>query len=198
MDRRFIEELENCDWIVCPNLNAPQKKFIIIIVLSFLLGAGFIVILLGCSLWPNGWWSLFVLIALCGAAIPDFVFNRITRRKDDSSFYSSSSFGESAAEKRRRCIVAFHDGWFVIAGFFAGTALFCLPLVLFHNAVIHKNTLALNISGVFLVALSGFIFMKLVYNRFQIHIFKSGQINEDIDVSSDDESLFNLEREDAE
>ena len=170
MDRRFIEELENCDFFICPNLNQPQKKFITIIVLSFLLGAGFIVVLLGCSLWPNGWWSLFVLIALFAAAVPDFIFNRISRKKSNSDF-DSDSLSDSAASRRRRCVIAFYDGWFVIAGFFGGTALFWLPLTLYHNHVIHKNTLALNISGVFLIAISGFLFMKLVYNRFQIQLF---------------------------
>lgn len=199
MDIRFIEELENCDWIICPHLNGPQKKFIVNIFLALLLGSGFIVVLLGCSLWPNGWWALFDLIALFCAALPDFFFNRITRRRSDSGVYSSSfTDSYSDSDKRRRCFSAFHDGWFVIAGFFAGTALFDLPLVLFHNNIIHKNTLALVISGTFLMAFSGFVEMKLVYNHFQFRFFKPGEVNEEIDVSSDDESLFNLEREDAE
>lgn len=195
MDTSFIHELENCSCIIWPNLNNPQKKFFINIVLTFLSSAGFLLILLGCSLWPHGWWSSFVLIPLILAGLPDFLFNRIRRRSDSDGTYVSS-YTEPTGRKRCHFLSYFQDWWFILAGFFAGTAFPCLTTTLWHNDIIHKNTLALNISGTFLIGISMFIFVKLIYNKYQFRLLNTDTEldNLDFDDMSDDEDLLNLNK----
>jgi len=193
MDTSFIHEIENCSCFVCPRLNDPQKKFFFNLVLTFLTASGFLLILLGCSLWPNGWWSSFVLIPLVIAGLPDFFFNRIRRRKSGGDVYVSS-FTEPSYTQTNGCrlLSKCEDWWFVIGGFFAATAFPALIVTLNHNGIVHKYTLALNISGTFLIGISMFIFIKLIYNKWQFSLLQSPQELDDILDGSDDEDLLNL------
>lgn len=194
----FIHEIEDCSCIYCPNLNNPQKKFFINIILTFLSSSGFLLILLGCSLWTNGWWSSFVLLPLILAGVPDFLFNRIRRQSNSSDTYVSTYTDPSQNNRKCRCLSFFQDWWFILAGFFGGTAFPCLIITLWHNDIIYKNTLALNISGTFLIGISMFIFVKLIYNKYQFRFLNTDTELDDLNIDdfSDDEDLLNLNKTD--
>lgn len=159
MDRQFIFEIRTFKCIKLCRMNLAQKRFLIYLILSFLAGSGFILILLGCKLWNEGWWALFVLFGIFFAAFPDIMFNRLCVRKNSNS--SSNDFHERSNNKCARII---EDALFVIAGFFACVP-FTLPLVLMHNNIISGNTAGMVISGSFLMMISGFVFMKLIYKK---------------------------------
>jgi len=177
MDIQFIEEIRNIKCIKCLKLSLKQKKFIIYSTLAFFAGSGFILILLGCDLWPNGWWSLFVLFGIVFSAIPDILINRLCVRNDN--------FDKSS---RTCCSHIVEDALFVIAGFFSCIP-FVLPFVLMHNRIISGNTVGLVVSGSFLIMASSFIFMKLIYNKKLIR-FCHKNIDEDGNAYSSEEDGY--------
>lgn len=197
MDTIFIHELADCTCFACPHINNPQKKFLFNIILAFLAASGFLLILLGCSLWPNGWWSIFVLLPLVLAGGPDFCFNRLRRRNDSSSDIYTSAFTDPKSQYRCRFFSLFQDWWFLAAGFCAATAFPCLIIALWHNDIVFKNTLALNISGTFLIGASMFVFIKLIYNKFNFSLLGNSIEMSDMNDNdiSDDENLLNLDNE---
>lgn len=178
MDRQFIVEIRNIKCIKCFKLSLKQKKFAIYCTLAFFAGSGFILILLGCDLWPDGWWALFVLFGIGLSAVPDIIINRLCIRNDN--FEKSNTCCSNVVE----------DALFVIAGFFSCIP-FVLPFVLMHNRIITGNTVGLVVSGSFLIMASSFIFMKLIYNK-QLIKFCHKNIDEDGNAysSEDDGYVF--------
>lgn len=158
-------------------LNLRQKKFIIYGTLAFFAGSGFILILLGCDLWPGGWWSLFVLFGIIFSAVPDVLLNRLCIK---NSNYSS--------KERSCCSFVIEDALFVIAGFFACIP-YTLPFVLMHNRIISGNTVGLVVSGSFLIMISSFIFLKLIYNKRLNRLFHAN-VDENGDPLSDEEEGY--------
>lgn len=180
MDRQFIAEIRNIKCIKCLKLSLKQKKFIIYSILSFFAGSGFILILLGCDLWPNGWWSLFVLFGIVLSAVPDIIINRLCIRND------------SFEKTKTCCSNVVEDALFVTAGFFTCIP-FVLPFVLMHNRIITGNTAGLVVSGSFLIMAASFIFMKLIYNKQLIKLCHKN-IDEDGNAysSEDDGYIFSF------
>ncbi|KDR81632.1 hypothetical protein GALMADRAFT_221500 [Galerina marginata CBS 339.88] len=100
-----------------------------VILLSFVLAVGFLLIILSCALWQN-WLPLLVALTFVLAPLPNALFSHCG--SDDLS----SSYEGSAPIDLGRFITAM----FVVTGF-------ALPIVLAHSNVIDPKACAMSITG---------------------------------------------------
>jgi hypothetical protein len=100
-----------------------------VILLSFVLAVGFLLIILSCALWQN-WLPLLVAITFVLAPLPNALFSHC------GSDELSSSYESSPAVDLGRFITAM----FVVTGF-------ALPIVLAHSNVINAKACAMSIAG---------------------------------------------------
>ncbi|KAF8910952.1 vacuolar protein sorting 55 [Gymnopilus junonius] len=100
-----------------------------VILLSFVLAVGFLLIILSCALWQN-WLPLLVALTFVLAPVPNALFSHCG--SDDIS----SSYESSAPVDLGRFITA----TFVVTGF-------ALPIVLAHSNIIDSRACAMSIAG---------------------------------------------------
>jgi len=100
----------------------------IVILLSFVLAVGFLLIILSCALWQN-WLPLLVALIFVLAPLPNVLFSHCG--SDELSSYEGS-----APVDLGRFITAL----FVVTGF-------ALPIVLAHSHVIDPKACAMSITG---------------------------------------------------
>ncbi|KAF9052653.1 vacuolar protein sorting 55 [Panaeolus papilionaceus] len=99
-----------------------------VILLSFVLALGFLLIILSCALWSN-WLPLLVALTFVLAPLPNALFSHCG--SDELSGYENT-----AAIDLGRFITAM----FVVTGF-------ALPIVLAHSSVIDSKACAMSIAG---------------------------------------------------
>lgn len=183
IDERFFKCMK------CKQLSTPQKKFLIYTILGALTGCGMILIFLGCELWSGGWWSVFVILPLCMASIPDMIFNRICHTRKIEYDYESEY--TNAPKMRIFLSKILEDIFFVIEGFMIASV-YAIPITLMISHVIHPNTLALNISGSFIIMFSYLLFVHLAYHRFKIGMFYKKNHDDELirlDMSSEEDRI---------
>jgi len=100
-----------------------------VILLSFVLALGFLLIILSCALWQN-WLPLLVALTFVLAPLPNALFSHCG--SDDLSFRDE---GSAPAD-----IGHFITSIFVITGF-------ALPIVLAHSDIIDNRACAMSIAG---------------------------------------------------
>ncbi|KAF8654230.1 hypothetical protein AX16_003753 [Volvariella volvacea WC 439] len=101
-----------------------------VILLSFVLAVGFLLIILSCALWSN-WLPLLVALIFVLAPIPNALF----------SHCGSDDFGAGMPEGSGPIDLGrFITSIVVVTGF-------ALPIVLAHSEVIHHNAAAMSIVG---------------------------------------------------
>ncbi|PPQ83332.1 hypothetical protein CVT25_003971 [Psilocybe cyanescens] len=100
-----------------------------VILLSFVLAVGFLLIILSCALWQN-WLPLLVALTFVLAPLPNALFSHC------GSDELSSNYEGSAPVDLGRFITAM----FVVTGF-------ALPIVLAHSNVIDPKACAMSITG---------------------------------------------------
>ncbi|KAL1944537.1 hypothetical protein VTO73DRAFT_2967 [Trametes versicolor] len=110
-------------------LACTQTRIPAVILLSFVLAVGFLLIILSCALWGN-WLPLLVALTFVVAPLPNAMFSRCGG--DDFS----TEYDGSGPVDLGRFITAF----VVVTGF-------ALPLVLAHSEVIAPGACAMSIAG---------------------------------------------------
>jgi len=100
-----------------------------VILLSFVLALGFLLIILSCALWQN-WLPLLVALTFVLAPLPNALFSHCG--SDDLSFRDEGSAPVD--------IGRFITSTFVITGF-------ALPIVLAHSDIIDSRACAMSIAG---------------------------------------------------
>ncbi|THH07443.1 hypothetical protein EW145_g3375 [Phellinidium pouzarii] len=100
-----------------------------VILLSFVLAVGFLLIILSCALWAN-WLPLLVALTFVLAPLPNAIFARC-----GSDDFSTDSEGSGPADLGR-----FITSMVVITGF-------AFPLILAHAEIIHPAACAMSIIG---------------------------------------------------
>ncbi|KAM5531197.1 hypothetical protein V8D89_013078 [Ganoderma adspersum] len=106
-----------------------QTRVAAVILLSFVLAVGFLLVILSCALWAN-WLPLLVALTFVLAPLPNAVFARCGG--DD---FSTEYDGSGPVDLGR-----FITAIVVVTGF-------ALPLVLAHSEVITKGACAMSIAG---------------------------------------------------
>uniref|UniRef100_A0A8H7Y589 Vacuolar protein sorting 55 n=1 Tax=Psilocybe cubensis TaxID=181762 RepID=A0A8H7Y589_PSICU len=101
-----------------------------VILLSFVLAVGFLLIILSCALWQN-WLPLLVALTFVLAPLPNALFSHCGSDELSSSYESSAP----AVDLGR-----FITSIFVVTGF-------ALPIVLAHSNVIDPKACAMSITG---------------------------------------------------
>jgi len=102
-----------------------------VILLSFVLAVGFLMIILSCALWSN-WLPLFVALTFVVAPLPNALFAHCGGAEDFSTDYGESSGPIDIG----RFITAF----IVVTGF-------ALPLVLAHSEIIKPGASVMSLIG---------------------------------------------------
>ncbi|CCJ30607.1 unnamed protein product [Pneumocystis jirovecii] len=92
-----------------------------IIILSFLLSAGFLASILSCALFSN-WYPFFVIVIYTFAPLPNIVCNRIL----DTNDFTNDTFGSGVQDVGR-----FITGMLVVSGI-------ALPIMLEHTGIITR------------------------------------------------------------
>ncbi|KAI7868363.1 vacuolar protein sorting 55 [Spinellus fusiger] len=105
-----------------------------IIALAFSLAIGFLLVILSCAL-ENNWWPLFVVAIFVLAPVPNMLC---------TNSYNGFNLGFDDEGVDGTDIAHFITGMFVVSGF-------CLPLVLFHGAVITMSSTIMSICGSMMV-----------------------------------------------
>ncbi|KAI5122949.1 hypothetical protein M0805_006830 [Coniferiporia weirii] len=100
-----------------------------VILLSFVLAVGFLLIILSCALWSN-WLPLLVALTFVVAPLPNAIFAHC-----GSDDFSTDSEGSSPVDLGR-----FITSMVVVTGF-------ALPLILAHAEIIHPAACAMSIIG---------------------------------------------------
>ncbi|KAI8875920.1 vacuolar protein sorting 55 [Backusella circina FSU 941] len=106
-----------------------NNPFYSIIVLSFVLAVGFLLVILSCTLYYN-WWPLFVAATFILALLPNAICSKCAGGNDFLSDHHSDVIDAGH----------FITGMFIITGF-------CLPAVLAHAGVITFPAMIMGCSG---------------------------------------------------
>jgi len=107
-----------------------SNKLIAVILLSFVLAVGFLLIILSCALWAN-WLPLLVALTFVLAPLPNALFSHCG--SDEFSSYENA--GGGAVDLGR-----FLTSLIVVTGF-------ALPIVLAHSGIIDSKASAMSIVG---------------------------------------------------
>jgi hypothetical protein len=132
-----------------------------------LFGSAFFAIFVGCEMWPDGWWAAFSLLPMFLSGVPDLFWNRFCTRKSDDIY---SGYDEDGDKNRKWITQGWEDFLFVSAGFLM-ISTFWIPITEVIVGIIDPKTLGVVISGCFVVMVTYFIFIKLIYHKFNLRIY---------------------------